>query len=67
MGKAAGCTAGGGGGGEDLHGNFVDGTEVGAVIQPEIRGRVHGQGVQVIETGQFIDGVFMDGLLEHSD
>ena len=49
---------------EDLHGNFVDGTEVGAVIPPEIRGRVHGKGVQVIETCQFNGGVFLDGLLE---
>ena len=54
----------GGNGVEDLHGNFVDGTEVGGVIQPEIRGRVHVQGVQVIETGQFIDVVVLDGLLE---
>ena len=47
---------------EDLHANFVGCTEVGVVIQPEIRGRVHVQ-VQVIENGQFTNVIVLDGKL----
>ena len=50
---------------EDLHGNFVGGTEVGVVIQGEIRVGVHGLGVLVVGGGQLKDVIFLDGILEH--
>ena len=50
---------------EDLHGNFVDGAEVGAVIQGEIRVGAHGLGVLVFGGGQFEDVIFLDGILEN--
>ena len=40
-------------------------TEVGAVIQGEIRVGVHCLGVLVVGSGQFKDVIFLDGILEH--
>ena len=46
-----------------MHGDFVDGTEVGEVLQGEIRVGVHGLCVLVIGSGQFKDVIFLDGIL----
>ena len=47
-----------------MHGCFVDGTKVGAVIQGEFRVGVHGLSVLVGCGGQFKYALFLNGVLE---
>ena len=58
-----GSGGGGSGGVEDLHGKFVGGMEVGAVIQHEVHVRIYGNGVLIVGSRLFENFVFQYGIL----